>query len=150
MKKISGRHNARQAAVQALYQWQLTEQNPEDIESHFIHDHEMSDVDMEYFDQLIRQIPLHLHELDDFLLPHLDRDIDEVDPVERAILRLGVFELEFTPETPYKVVLNEAVELAKTFGAEHGHKFVNAVLDKVASKLRAVEIQAADEQSESV
>lgn len=136
------RHLARQAAVQALYQWQLTEQSPEDIEDHFILDHEMSKVDMDYFDQLVRQIPLHIHELDDHLIPHLDREVDEVDPVERAILRVGTYELEFHPEVPYKVVINESVELAKTFGAEHGHKFVNGVLDKVASKLRAVEMSA--------
>lgn len=134
------RHKARQAAVQALYQWQLTEQSPDEIESHFILDHEMSDVDMDYFDKVVKQIPLHLHELDDYLLPYLDRGINDIDPVERAILRLGVYELEFHPEIPYKVILNEAVKLAKTFGAEHGHKFVNGVLDKVAVKLRATEI----------
>jgi len=133
------RHMARQAAVQALYQWQLTGQTPEDIESHFISDHELKDVDIEYFHRLVREVPLHLHELDDHLTPHLDRGIEEVDPVERAILRLGAFELEFCLEIPYKVVINEAVELAKTFGAEHGHKYVNAVLDKVAGKLRKSE-----------
>ncbi|MDH5634135.1 MAG: transcription antitermination factor NusB [Gammaproteobacteria bacterium] len=137
------RHLARQAAVQALYQWQLTEQAPEDIEDHFILDHEMSQVDMEYFDLLVRQVPLHVHELDDYLIPYLDREIDEVDPVERAILRIGVYEFEFHLEVPYKVIINEAVELAKTFGAEHGHKFVNGVLDKVAARLRAAEIKSA-------
>lgn len=141
------RHLARQAAVQALYQWQLTEQPPEDIEDHFILDHEMSKVDMGYFDQLVRQVPLHIHELDDHLIPYIDREISEIDPVERAILRVGAYELEFHPEVPYKVVINEAVELAKTFGAEHGHKYVNGVLDKVAAKLRAVEINAAQQPS---
>lgn len=130
------RNRARQAAVQALYQWQLTQQPPGEIESHFINDHELQGVDLEYFHRLVREVPLHLHELDDHLIPHLDRDIEEVDPVERAILRIGAFELEFHPEIPYKVVLNEAVELAKTFGAEHGHKYINAVLDKVAGHLR--------------
>jgi len=136
------RHKARVAAVQALYQWQLTEQPPQDIEDHFILDHEMSEIDIRYFDQLVRGVPLHLHELDDHLMPYLDRDVEEVDPVERAILRVGAYEFEFHPEIPYKVILNEAVELAKTFGAEHGHKFVNAVLDKVAAKLRAEEIRS--------
>ena len=136
------RHKARVAAVQALYQWQLTEQPPQDIEDHFILDHEMSEIDIRYFDQLVRGVPLHLHELDDHLMPYLDREVEEVDPVERAILRVGAYEFEFHPEIPYKVVLNEAVELAKTFGAEHGHKFVNAVLDKVAAKLRAEEIRS--------
>ncbi len=144
MKAMSkgSRHKARVAAVQALYQWQLTEQPPQDIEDHFILDHEMSEIDIRYFDQLVRGVPLHLHELDDHLTPYLDRDVEEVDPVERAILRVGAYEFEFHPEIPYKVILNEAVELAKTFGAEHGHKFVNAVLDKVAAKLRAEEIRS--------
>ncbi|HLQ24320.1 MAG TPA: transcription antitermination factor NusB [Acidiferrobacterales bacterium] len=137
------RNRARRAAVQALYQWQLTQQRPEEIESHFINDHELRGVDLDYFHHLVREIPLHLHELDDHLNPHLDRAINEIDPVERAILRIGAFEFEFHPEIPYKVVLNEAVELAKTFGAEHGHRFVNAVLDKVAVKLRADEIKSA-------
>ena len=138
----NSRRRARQAAVQALYQWQLTEQPPEQIESHFISDHELNGVDIEYFHHLVLEIPLHQHELDDHLQPHLERTIGEVDPVERAILRIGVFEFEFHPEIPYKVILNEAVELAKVFGAEHGHKFVNGVLDKVAAKLRAVEIKS--------
>jgi len=136
-----GRHMARQAAVQALYQWQLTEQAPGEIEDHFIMDHEMSNVDMEYFDYLVREVPLHVHELDDHIIPFIDRSIDEIDPVERAILRIGAYELEFHLEVPCKVVLNEAVELSKTFGAEHGYKYVNAVLDKIAAKLRASELK---------
>ncbi|UCH53416.1 MAG: transcription antitermination factor NusB [Pseudomonadota bacterium] len=134
------RHKARRAAIQALYQWQLTEQDPGDIENHFIREHGMEKVDVAYFHELVRDIPLHLHELDDHITPHLDRPLNEVDPVERAILRLGTYELEFHPEIPCKVILNEAVELAKTFGAEHGHKYVNAILDKVAARLRASEI----------
>ncbi len=130
------RTRARQTAVQALYQWQLTRQAPGDIERHFINDHELSGVDVDYFHHLVGEIPRRLHELDDHLTPHLDREIEEVDPVERAILRIGAFELEFHPEIPYKVVINEAVELAKIFGAEHGHKYVNAVLDKAAAGLR--------------
>ena len=134
------RHRARRAAVQAIYQWQLTEQPPGEIETHFIHDHDMHEVDVDYFHRLVREVPLRLHELDDHLAPHLDREIGEVDPVERAILRIGAYEMEFCPETPYRVILNEAVELAKVFGAEHGHKYVNAVLDKVAIELRASEV----------
>ncbi|HYM48879.1 MAG TPA: transcription antitermination factor NusB [Burkholderiaceae bacterium] len=136
------RHKARRAAVQALYQWQLTGQEPGDIERHFILGHEMDGVDMEYFHHLVCEIPLHKCELDDHLSPHLDRKLVEVDPVELACLRLGAYEFEFHPEIPYKVVLNEAVELAKTFGAEHGHKYVNAILDRVAHKLRSHELTA--------
>lgn len=135
------RTKARQAAVQALYQWQLTKQPPGEIERHFISDHELAGVDLDYFRELVREIPLHLHEIDDHILPFTDRTMDEVDPVERAILRVGAYEFEFHPEIPYRVILNEAVELAKTFGAEHGHRFVNGVLDKVAAKLRAVEMR---------
>jgi N utilization substance protein B len=139
--KTGSRHRARQAIVQALYQWQLTEQPSELIEAHFIADHELSGADLEYFHHCVHEIPLHCHELDAQVAPHLDRAIDEVDPVERAILRLGTFELEFHPEIPFRVVINEAVELAKTYGAEHGHKYVNAVLDKAALRLRAGEIE---------
>ena len=133
---------ARRAAVQALYQWQLTHQAPQDIETHYSLDHELEGIDVAYFHELVSQIPLHQHELDDQLIPHLDRELEDVDPVERAILRIGAYELEFRAEIPYKVVLNETVKLAKTFGAEHGHKYVNAVLDKVASTLRAREVNA--------
>lgn len=136
------RHKARQAAVQALYQWQLTQQDPDQIESHFILEHDVNDVDLEYFHNLIREIPLRLHELDDHIIPFLDRTIDDLDPVERAILRIGAYELEFHPEVPYKVVINEAVELAKTFGAEDGHKYINAVLDRTAEELRNSEIRS--------
>ena len=135
------RHKARRAAVQALYQWQLTRQAPSDIEDHFILDHEMNDVDVDYFHDLVREIPRHIHGLDDHITPHLDRKLNDVDPVELACLRIGTYEFEFHPEIPYKVILNEAVELAKTFGAEHGHKYVNAILDKIAAGLRAHEIQ---------
>jgi transcription antitermination protein NusB len=133
------RHKARRSAVQALYQWQLTQQMPSEIESHFIADNALDDVDIEYFHHLVLEIPKHLAALDQHLVPHLDRGIAEIDPVERAILRLGAFELGHHPEIPYRVVLNEAVELAKTFGAEHGHKYVNAVLDRVALALRGQE-----------
>lgn len=143
------RHKARQAAVQALYQWQLTQQPPGEVEDHFSLEHELDGVDMEYFHHLVSEIPLHRHELDDHLIPLLDRELEEVDPVERAILRIGTYEFEFHPEIPYKVVLDEAVELAKTFGAEHGHKYVNAVLDKLALKLRAAEVQASRRPSPS-
>jgi N utilization substance protein B len=134
------RHKARRSAVQALYQWQLNRQPAGAIETHFFADEAAKDVDLEYFQHLLREIPLHLAVLDERLVPHIDRGIAEIDPVERAILRLGAFELEFHPEIPYRVVLNEAVELAKTFGAEQGHKYVNAVLDRVALDLRGREV----------
>ncbi|HEX7044004.1 MAG TPA: transcription antitermination factor NusB [Burkholderiales bacterium] len=136
------RHRARRSAVQALYQWQLTRQAPHEIESHFLADDTLEGADLEYFRHLVREIPARQQALDGHLAPHVDRAIAEIDPVERAILRLGAFELECHPEIPYRVVLNEAVELAKTFGAEQGHKYVNAVLDRVAAQLRAHEVAA--------
>ncbi|MDH3637264.1 MAG: transcription antitermination factor NusB [Gammaproteobacteria bacterium] len=130
------RHQARQAAVQALYQWDLTEQAPEDIEAHFIHQHDLKNVDRAYFVGLVREVPLYRQEIEDNLLPFLDRDFDSIDPVERAILRIGAYELEFRRDVPTNVVVNEAIELAKTFGAEHSYKFVNGILDKLANAVR--------------
>jgi transcription antitermination protein NusB len=130
------RHLARKTAVQALYQWDLTEQNPREIEAHFINDHDFSGVDMAYFRHLVKNVPLYHQEIDSRLAPHIDRDIERVDPVERAILRIGAYELEYEPTIPTNVVIDEAVELSKMFSAEHGFRFVNGVLDKVASELR--------------
>lgn len=130
------RHLARQAAVQALYQWDLTEQAPETILEHFIQEHDTSEIDEEYFQLLVREVPLYHRELEAHIIPKLDRDLDDVDPVERAILRIGAYELEYRADVPRKVVINESVELAKTFGAELSYRFINGVLDKVATELR--------------
>ncbi len=135
------RNAARQAAVQALYQWDLTQQDPRYIEAHFVRDHDLTGADREYFHTLIREIPLYRQEIQANLQPHLDRDFDSVDPVERAILRIGAYELEYQPDVPIKVIINEAVELAKTFGAEYGYKFVNGVLDRLAKRLRPGDMQ---------
>lgn len=132
----SSRHLARQAAVQALYQWDLTEQAPETILKHFIREHDTSDMDEEYFQLLVREVPLFHQELEAHIIPMLDRDLDDVDPVERAILRIGAYELEYRSDIPRNVVINESVELAKTFGAELSYRFINGVLDKVAAELR--------------
>lgn len=137
------RNKARQAAVQALYQWQVTGQAPIDIERLFISDQNLSGVDTDYFRELVREVPAQLALIDAALSPHLGREIDAVDPVERAILRIGAYEFAARAEIPYRVVLNEAVELAKIFGADQGHKYINGVLDKVAAQLRAPEVTAA-------
>lgn len=136
------RHKARRLAVQALYTWQMSGQDLVDIEGHYSLDHDMSKVDTEYFRELLHKVPAHLNELDEHISPLLDRPVDEVDPVERAILRMGSYELAFRLDVPYRVVINEAVNLAKTFGADQSHKYINGVLDGVAKKLRAVEIKA--------
>ena len=96
------RHLARQAAVQALYQWDLTEQAPETILEHFIQEHDISEIDEEYFQLLVREVPLYHRELEAHIIPKLDRDLDDVDPVERAILRIGAYELEYRADVPRK------------------------------------------------
>jgi len=113
------------------------------IEEQFLNEHETNGMDLDYFHELLHEIPLHLHELEDHFLSILDRPVSEVDPVERAILRIGAYELEFRTDIPYKVVINESVELAKVFGAEDGYKYVNSILDKVAGTLRASETVSA-------
>ncbi|MES9945980.1 MAG: transcription antitermination factor NusB [Candidatus Thiodiazotropha sp.] len=135
------RSQARKHAVQAIYQWQIAGQDVADIINQFLEEQDLKSFEIPYFQDLMKGVPSHLVELDELLKPSLDRAIESVDPVERAILRLGVYELSHKPEIPYRVVINEAVELAKVFGAEQGHKFVNGVLDQVAKKVRAVEVK---------
>lgn len=137
------RTHARRFTVQALYQWHMTEQNISDIEKEFLTLHDSSKVDTEYFRECLHQIPRRITELEEHFAAALDRPLDEVDPVELAILRLGTYELAARLDIPYRVVINEAVELAKRFGAEDGFKYINSVLDGVARKLRSVEVSAA-------
>jgi N utilization substance protein B len=133
------RSQARHHAVQAVYQWQMTGQNVSDIETQFLTEQDQDGFEVPYFKELLHGVLTHLAELDAQLQPCLDRAIESVDPVERAILRLGTFEFAHHPEVPFRVVINEAVELAKVFGAEQGHKYVNGVLDKLAKKIRPIE-----------
>jgi transcription antitermination protein NusB len=136
------RSQARRHAVQAIYQWQMVGQDVGEIINQFLEEQDINTFEVPYFQELLHGVPNHLSELDALLKPALDRAIESVDPVERAVLRLGVYELRYKPEVPYRVVINEAVELAKVFGAEQGHKYVNGVLDQVAKQVRAVEIQS--------
>jgi len=132
----SNRHNARRAAVQALYQWDLTKQAAQDIESAFSQIHDMQNVDRKYLKQILTSVPEIEGELEQAITPFIGRDFDTLDPVEKAILRLGAYELKFRSDVPTKVVLNEMIELAKTFGSDHSYKFVNGVMDKLAKELR--------------
>lgn len=133
------RSKARRAAVQALYQWQLGKQEVSDIEHQFLTEQDMKQLEIPYFQELLHQIPAHLEVLDEAISPWLDRPLKEVDPVERAILRIGAYELKFRVDVPYRVVINEAIEMAKVFGGEEGYKYVNGILDKLSKKLRKVE-----------
>ena len=136
------RSRSRSLAIQALYQWQLAGQDIGAIIDHFMVEQDAKKFDTEYFTELVRAVPTRLDELDAALAPCVDRALESVDPVERAILRLGTYELIEHPEIPYRVIINEAVELAKTFGAEKGHRYVNGVLDKAARALRPIEAAA--------
>jgi N utilization substance protein B len=137
------RRKARHYGMQALYQWHMADASPAVIEAEFRADYDFSHVDLEYFQALLHGVPAHVDELDSMLEPLLDRKLDDLDPIERTLLRMGTFELEHRLDVPYKVVINEEVALAKKFGATDSHKYVNGVLDKVARELRKVEFDAA-------
>ena len=137
------RRKARHYGMQALYQWHMAGASLSIIEAEFRDDYDFAHVDGEYFHALVHEIPACIDELEEILEPLLDRKIDDLDPIERTLLRMGTFELSKRIDVPYKVVINEAVALAKKFGATDGHKYINGVLDKVARTLRKVEIDAA-------
>ena len=133
---------ARRCAAQALYEWQITGQDPARITAQFLADEDLRKADSDYFQELVRQVPTRVAEIDAALEPFLDRPLARVDPVERAILRIGGYELMWRPDLAYRIVINEAVELAKLFGAEQGHRYVNGVLDKLARAIRSAEFAA--------
>ncbi|MFZ1639879.1 MAG: transcription antitermination factor NusB [Candidatus Contendobacter sp.] len=133
---------ARRCAAQALYEWQITGQDPSRIAAQFLADEDLRKADPDYFWELVQQIPARAAQIDTALEPFLDRPLAQVDPVERAILRIGGYELMQHPDLAYRIVINEAVELAKMFGAEQGHRYVNGVLDKLARAVRSVEFAA--------
>jgi len=136
------RTNARKAAVQALYQWQMTGQSLIEIERQFLEEERLKDAQKSYFTELFHGVPKNLEAIDQALSEFVDRPVDMIDPVERAILRMGVYELLHRLDMPYRVVLNEGINLAKYFGADGSHKYVNGILDKVAQQKRAVEIKS--------
>lgn len=136
------RTNARKAAVQALYQWQMTGQNLGEIERQFVEEERLIDAQKSYFNELLFGVPGNLEAIDQIMKEFVDRPIDTIDPVERAILRIGTYELLHRLDTPYRVVLNEGINLAKCFGADGSHKYVNGILDKIAQQKRAIEIKA--------
>ena len=138
----TSRHLARRAVVQALYQWELTQQSRLEIEKFFLADDSLKKTDTEYFHELIREIPRLAVDIDAHLANYIDRDIALVDPIERAVLRLAAYELLHHPEVPYRVVLNEAIELSRTFGSENSYRFVNGILDKMGSEIRSIEAAA--------
>ena len=137
------RSRARRRALQAIYAWQISGGNAQQVIAQFAHEQAHEVADLEYFEDLVRGVLGGRAELDPALAPYLDRGVEEVDPIERAVLRLAAYELLHRPDVPYRVVLNEAIEIAKRFGSEHGHTYVNGVLDHASAQWRALEVQAA-------
>lgn len=137
------RSRARRRALQAVYAWQLSGTGVREVIAQFAHEQAKEPADLEYFEDLVRGVDQHQEDLDHALAPFLDRDVEQVDPVERAALRIAAYELRHRPDVPYRVVINEAIEGVKRFGAEHGHTYVNGVLDHAAADWRAVEVQSA-------
>ena len=137
------RSRARRRALQAIYAWQLSHTAINKVIDQFQNEQDMEVADQEYFEDLVRGVEANLGTLDEALSHFLDRDIAQVDPIERAALRIAAYELQHRIDVPYRVVLNEAVESVKRFGSEHGHTYVNGVLDHAAVALRAIEVQTA-------
>lgn len=133
---------ARRLAMQALYQHQVSDDNWKALRAQFHESPEFERVEPEYFDELLQQCVEREDELNAVLAPNFDRPADQIDPVERAILLIGCYELKERLDVPYRVVINEGVELARRFGAEESHRYVNAILDRSAALLRKAEIAA--------
>ena len=141
------RARARRYAMQALYQWDLSGTDLPLIRRQFLENEDFSRADQKYFIELLSKLPKQVDVVDNTVADYIDRPIEQLDPVERAVLRLATYELLYRPDIPYKVTINEAVQLTKKFGAEQGHAYVNGVLDKAAHKLRAAECGMAGKQS---
>ena len=138
--KPAARRKARELALQGIYSWQMNGNTIESVELHLATTNDMSKIDLAFCQELLRDTAKKVVELDVAIKPYLGRLPEELDPIEKAILRLATLELTQRIDVPYKVVINEAIELAKSFGAEESHKFVNGVLDKAVKTLRRHEL----------
>ena len=139
----AARSRARRRAQQAVYAWQLSQSPVEKVIENFRAEQDMDVADLEYFEALVRGVAEHAGPIDAVLARYIDRDVAQVDPIERAVLRIAGYELAYRLDVPYRVVINEAIETTKRFGAEQGHTYVNGVLDRAAAEWRAAEIQGA-------
>ena len=137
---VHARVRARRSAVQACYQWCMNSQPIQDVINEFVAERsELKKADAEYFRELLRGVAAHVDEINAELSELLDRPVEQLDPVERAILYIGIFELKYRTEIPWRVVVNESVELARMFGAEQSHRYINGVLDRAARRIRTLE-----------
>ncbi len=142
-RAFESRSRARRRALQAVYQWQITGQDAATIIRQFRDAQDMNGVDLDYFERLVRGVAGQREELDAALAPLLDRPLEQVDQMERVVLRLGAFEMLHCPEAPFRVVIDECVDLSHRFGSEQGHSYVNAVLDRAARQWRPAEASPA-------
>ena len=136
------RGKSRRFAMQAVYQWQMTGDSITGIKQQFFDENNFTKIDTEYFSELVSGVASSISELDPYLAKNMSRSVESVDPVERSILRIATYEFIHRFDVPYRVVLNEAVDIAKEYCAENSHGFVNAVLDKVAKEIRHIEVKA--------
>lgn len=136
------RSRARRRALQAIYAMQMSGTEPREIVAQFAHEQAKEIADLAYFEDLVHGVGTRYRELDAALAPFLDRTIEEVDPIERAMLRIAAYELQHRIDVPYRVVIDEALKTVKRFGSEHGHTYVNGVLDRAAAEWRAPEVGA--------
>ncbi|MDP4529675.1 transcription antitermination factor NusB [Alkalimonas delamerensis] len=134
--KPNARRKSRALAVQGIYSWQLSQNKIQEIEQQLLLENNVKQLDVAYFQDLLRGVVSYQQNLDELLTPYLDRPFDGIDQVEKAILRVSAYEMKYRVDVPYKVVINEAIELAKSFAADDSHKFVNGILDKAARTLR--------------
>ncbi len=137
----NARHRARKFVVQSLYQWLLTQEDTKEIERQMREEQGFETIDQAHFQTLLYGVLSTVESVKAQLTPYLDRPLHELSPVEHSVLLMGAYELAHHPDIPYRVVINEAVELTKTFGSVEGYKYVNGVLDKLASQLRTLEVQ---------
>jgi len=131
---MSNRHKAREAAVQALYQWDMLGCDIDGLNAEFMENTQRKALDQDYLKTVLTGIEANLTVIEKAIAPFIDRDLSKVDPIERSVLRLGVYELLFHRKVPANVIINESIELAKTFGSDHSYKFINGTLDKLAKE----------------
>jgi|TARA_B100000035_G_scaffold29482_1_gene22655 N utilization substance protein B len=141
-KRPDRRRAARELALQALYQLHMNGDTVTNVEAQFLTDQDFKHADKRLFSKILRGVSQQTADLDTLVAAHLDRELNELDPIERNILRMGAFELTDSVAVPYRVVINECVELGKVFGATDGHKYVNGILDKLAAHHRQIEVEA--------
>lgn len=142
MSSISERRKARDMILQALYQWAVAEQSVSEIDAQFHAENDMEKVDVEYFQEVLRKVVKDSKELDELFVDLIGRQLKELDPVTLSILRLSSYELKERLDIPFKVVINEGINLAKKFGPAESTRFINGVLDRVAARLRSAEVEA--------